>query len=110
MAVTHAGKELFAWKRLFKELQFDSGHDISILCDNQQTVGLLDKDDSFSASKLRHIDINTHRFRQEVQAYAQESGRTGRDGLRSESIIFVPRPVVRPIPRVFWPRRACRAC
>jgi hypothetical protein len=68
MALTFAAKELYAWLRLFKQLNFDLGVKPVIQCDNKQTVGLLTKEDPQLTSKLRHIAINTLWLRQEVQA------------------------------------------
>ena len=39
-----------------------------MLCDNQQTVGLVTKDMMKLTTKLRHVDINNHWLRQEVQS------------------------------------------
>lgn len=68
MALTYTAKELYAWMRLFKQLDFDPGGKPSILCDNSQTEGLMTKEKPQITSKLRHVSINTHWLRQEVQA------------------------------------------
>jgi hypothetical protein len=50
------------------KLGLDTEHDITIECDNQQTVGLLIKDEPELRTKLKHVDIHHHWLRQEVQA------------------------------------------
>jgi len=67
LALSHASKETLWWKRLFESLQLDPGHDITISCDNEQTVGLLSKTAPQYTTKLRHVDIHRHWLRQEVQ-------------------------------------------
>jgi hypothetical protein len=67
-ALAHAAKETFWWKRFFQSIELDPGHDLSISCDNQQTIGLLTKETAKLTTKLRHIDIHHHWMRQEVQA------------------------------------------
>jgi hypothetical protein len=68
LSLTHAAKETIWWKRFFRSLQLDPGHDISILCDNQQTIGLVTKESMKLITKLRHVDIHRNWVRQEVQA------------------------------------------
>jgi hypothetical protein len=41
---------------------------MEILCDNQQTVGLVTKETPKLNTKLRHVDVHQHWLRQEVQA------------------------------------------
>ncbi|KAG5290094.1 pol-like protein, yeast-enriched transcript [Histoplasma ohiense] len=57
LAVSQAGKESIWWKRFFDHLGFDPGYEISIKCDNRQTIGILNKEDSSITTKLRHVDI-----------------------------------------------------
>ncbi|EED13613.1 conserved hypothetical protein [Talaromyces stipitatus ATCC 10500] len=40
---------------------------LHVFCDNQQTLGLLEKDAPRLRTKLRHVDIHNHWVRQEVQ-------------------------------------------
>uniref|UniRef100_A0A093UK82 Retrovirus-related Pol polyprotein from transposon TNT 1-94 n=1 Tax=Talaromyces marneffei PM1 TaxID=1077442 RepID=A0A093UK82_TALMA len=40
---------------------------LHVYCDNQQTLGLLEKDAPRLRTKLRHVDIHNHWVRQEVQ-------------------------------------------
>jgi hypothetical protein len=40
---------------------------MTIQCDNQQTVGLLTKENAVLNTRLRHVDIHHHWLRQEVQ-------------------------------------------
>ena len=67
LAVTHAAKELYWWKRFFASIQLDPGHDAAVDCDNQQTIGLMIKDLLKLTTKLRHVNIHKHWLRQEVQ-------------------------------------------
>lgn len=67
LAISEAGKTLQWWKRLFAALNFSPEHDLSIKCDNMQTVRILCKDDVAIQTKLRHVDIRQHWLRQETQ-------------------------------------------
>ena len=67
-ALTQAAKEMYWWKRFFTSIRFNIGHEPTIQCDNQQTVGLMKKEAPLLTTKLRHVDIHQHWLRQEVQA------------------------------------------
>jgi hypothetical protein len=67
LALTGATKEIIWWRRLFKHIGFDPGHEMVVHCDNLQTIRLLTKENQKLATKLRHIDIHQHWLRQEVQ-------------------------------------------
>ncbi|KAJ3554331.1 hypothetical protein NPX13_g10642 [Xylaria arbuscula] len=68
LALAQAAKEAMFVSRLIKELgvTLDS-QQITLQCDNQQTIGLLKKEVSTLKTKLRHVDIHNHWLRQEVQ-------------------------------------------
>ena len=66
MALTVTAKEYIWWTRLFKNLRLDLESPV-ILCDNQQTLRLLQKETPKLATKLKHIDIHQCWLRQEVQ-------------------------------------------
>jgi hypothetical protein len=66
LSLTHASKELQALDRLFIQLRLDIDQQTSINCDNQQTVGILNKELPRLSSKLRHVDIHQLWLRQEV--------------------------------------------
>ena len=68
LALSHGAKEVSWWKRCFKGITFEPGTDLSIQCDNQQTIRLLIQDTLRLVTKLRHVDIHNHWLRQEVQA------------------------------------------
>ncbi|KAJ5101017.1 hypothetical protein N7456_007069 [Penicillium angulare] len=68
LAISEGAKTIQMWKRLFTAIRFDPEHPLSIKCDNQQTVGLLTKEQPQLRTKLRHVDIHHHWLRQEVQA------------------------------------------
>lgn len=68
LAISEAGKTLQWWKRLFNAIGFDPEHQLSIKCDNMQTIRILCKDDPAIQTKLRHVDIHQHWLRQETQS------------------------------------------
>ena len=67
-ALTHAAKEVYYWKRIFRDIGLCLGHEISTGCDNQQTIRLLTNATPKLITKLRHVDIKHHWLRQEIQA------------------------------------------
>ena len=68
LAVSHAARNYYWMKRLFRFIQFDPDHPEVIHCDNKQTVDLLMRERSIFQTKLRHVDIHRLWVRQEVQA------------------------------------------
>jgi hypothetical protein len=66
LALSHAAKEVIGWKRLFQAIQLNFSQDISILCDNRQTIRLLTAETPQINTKLKHIDIHNHWLRQEI--------------------------------------------
>jgi hypothetical protein len=67
LSLSNAGKEVIWWERFFKHIRLDLDHKSVINCDNQQTVGLVNKETPKLVTKLRHVDIHQHWLRQEVQ-------------------------------------------
>jgi hypothetical protein len=67
VSAAHAAKELMWWDRFFEQLEFDPGAELVLFCDNKQTVDLLNKKRPSLATALRHVDVNQHWLRQEVQ-------------------------------------------
>ncbi|RKK10811.1 hypothetical protein BFJ65_g14807 [Fusarium oxysporum f. sp. cepae] len=57
LSLPHTARETIALYRLFEQIQFDPQHQPRILCDNQQTVGLVQKE-------RPHIDIHNFWLRQ----------------------------------------------
>jgi len=57
LALSHAAKEVLWWKRLFKAIQLNPGHEIAIKCDNRQTIRLVTAQVPHLVTKLKHIDI-----------------------------------------------------
>ena len=49
------------------ELDLEEAGDEPVLCDNKQTVQVLQKDHPVFKTKLKHVDIQNHWLRQEVQ-------------------------------------------
>ncbi len=68
LAVSHAAKNYYWMKRLFRFIRFDPDHPEVIHCDNKQTGDLLVRERSVFQTKLRHVDIHQLWVRQEVQA------------------------------------------
>jgi len=68
LALSTIAKEVIAMTRLFSQISFDPEEQPVIKCDNLQTVGIVTKERSPYASKLRHIDIHQFWLRQEVQS------------------------------------------
>ena len=59
-ALSHEAKQIYWWKRFFKGITLDPGQNLSLKCDNQQTIRLLVQDTLRLVTKLRHIDIHNH--------------------------------------------------
>jgi hypothetical protein len=68
LALSQTGKEFVWWKRLLENIGFDLDQEISIYCDNQQTIRLLSRDTPRLTTKLKHVDVHSCWLRQEVQA------------------------------------------
>jgi hypothetical protein len=68
LLLSYAAKEMIWWRRFFAAIRFHTGEDEAILCDNQQTIRILQKDALKLVTKLKHVDIHSHWLRQEVQA------------------------------------------
>ncbi|KAI0991791.1 hypothetical protein K3495_g16396, partial [Podosphaera aphanis] len=66
LALTVTAKEYIWWIRLFRHLNVEIESPV-ILCDNQQTLRLLQKETPKLATKLKHVDIHQCWLRQEVQ-------------------------------------------
>jgi hypothetical protein len=69
LALSHTTKDYYWWKRLFASIKFDleDANDTPILCDNKQTVLLLEREQPTLKTQLRHADVHNHWLRQEVQ-------------------------------------------
>jgi hypothetical protein len=67
LALSHASKEVYYWSCFFKGIELDVEHDVELLYDNAQTVGLVNKEDIELYTKLRHVDIHNYWLCQEVQ-------------------------------------------
>jgi hypothetical protein len=64
LSLSHTARETIALYRLFEQIQFDPEQLPRILCDNLQTVGLIQKERPQLTSKLKHIDIHNFWLRQ----------------------------------------------
>ncbi|RDW86563.1 uncharacterized protein DSM5745_03205 [Aspergillus mulundensis] len=67
LAVTEGAKNLIWWRRLFNAIKFDPEVELRLLCDNAQTVRLLNSDDPAFTTRLRHVDIHRHWLREKCQ-------------------------------------------
>ena len=66
LALTVTAREYIWWIRLFQNLNIEINSSV-ILCDNQQTLRLLEKETPKLATRLKHVDIHQCWLRQEVQ-------------------------------------------
>jgi hypothetical protein len=60
LAPTHAAKETIWWSHLFRNIDFKPGYELTVLCENTQTIRLLTQDSQKLDTKLRHIDIHQY--------------------------------------------------
>ena len=67
LALSHAAKEIYWWKCLFRCIQMNPDHDTAVTCNNQQTICLLTEDTGKFSTKLCHVNIHRHWLHQEVQ-------------------------------------------
>ncbi|EED14304.1 conserved hypothetical protein [Talaromyces stipitatus ATCC 10500] len=65
-AATEAAKRLQVWKRVFRSIGFKPDRELSIQCDNKQTVALLTSEEPQFRTNLKHVDIYHHWLRQEI--------------------------------------------
>lgn len=68
LALSLAGSELIWWNRLFKQVNFSLGIRPTLFCDNQQTVGIINKTEDRLNTKMRHVDTHQMWLRQEAEA------------------------------------------
>jgi hypothetical protein len=69
LALSLAGSEMEEWCRLFNGLSLKLNETPVIWCDNQQTVGIVTKEQDKLSTKLKHVDIHQSWVRQEVEAH-----------------------------------------
>lgn len=69
LALSLAGSEMEEWCRLFNGLHLKLNQTPIIWCDNQQTVGIVTKDQDRLSTKLKHVDIHQNWVRQEVKQH-----------------------------------------
>lgn len=65
LSLSKTAKEVMAITRLFEQISFDPEEQPVIKCDNLQTVGIVTKERSPYATKLKHLDIHQFWLRQE---------------------------------------------
>jgi hypothetical protein len=67
IALSATGGEMEWWTRVFQHVKFNLEVQPTIYCDNEQTVGIVKKEDERLHTKLRHVDTHQMWVRQEVQ-------------------------------------------
>lgn len=67
LSLSHVDRESFWWKRFFSQLEFNSSHELTLLCDNTQIVRIMNKESLVLKINLRHLDIHQHWLREQVQ-------------------------------------------
>ena len=67
LALSQVAKEAMFTKMLLYELGIQLDQTITIQCDNQQTIRLVNEEITQLQTKLRHVDIHNHWLRQEVE-------------------------------------------
>jgi hypothetical protein len=68
LSLSLAGSQMEEWLRFFKGIGLNVDGLPTILCDNQQTVGIVTKGSDKLHTKVKHVDIHQNWVRQEVQA------------------------------------------
>ena len=68
LSLSLAGSQMIEWVRFFKGISLRLGSTPTILCDNQQTVGIVTKKEDRLNTKVKHVDIHQLWVRQEVLA------------------------------------------
>jgi hypothetical protein len=66
LALAQVAKEAMYLSRLIRELGLNIPGPISIQCDNQQTIRLVNEEIARLVTKLRHVDIHNHWIRQKT--------------------------------------------
>src|SRR5271156_1321241 len=64
LAPSHTAKEVLWWKRLFEVIRLNPGQEMTIQCDNRQTIRLMTAEFPRLATKFKHVDIQHHWPRQ----------------------------------------------
>ena len=64
LIIFQTNKKFLWWSRLFNMLKFDSNQQISIQCDNQQTIKTFTSNNLRFTTKMKHVDIHVHWLRQ----------------------------------------------
>jgi len=67
LSISYVSREVLWWSRLFTSIGFDIKQDLTINCNNAQTVNLLKNQEPVLHTRLRHIDIQQHWLRELVQ-------------------------------------------
>jgi len=67
LALTAVAKEAMATLRLFAGMRFELADQLTIWCDNKQTIRLVNSELPRLRTALRHVDIHSNWARQEVQ-------------------------------------------
>lgn len=66
LSLAQAAKEALFQRRLLQDLKIPLDRQVLLLCDNKQTIGLVNKEVALLNTRLRHVDIHNHWLRQEA--------------------------------------------
>lgn len=66
LSLAQAAKEALFQRRLLEDLKIPLDRQVLLLCDNKQTIGLVNKEIALLNTRLRHVDIHNHWLRQEA--------------------------------------------
>ena len=67
LALSHCSTDVQWWRQFFKAIRFEPDEELSVACDNKQTIRLLCNNKPRLVTKLRHVDIHHHWLREAVQ-------------------------------------------
>jgi len=67
LSLGQTAKEAIFLSRLLKALTLRLNEPLTVLCDNKQTLRLMNEDSAKLTTKLKHVDVYNHWLRQEVR-------------------------------------------
>jgi hypothetical protein len=67
LILSRIAKKTIWWRRFFESIEYDSMKKLHIRCDNRQILRVLKKEMLKLDTKLKHVDIHRHWFKQEIQ-------------------------------------------
>jgi len=67
LALSETARQTVWWNRFFECIRFQTGQNTTIICDNQQTLDLVNRPTPKLSTRLKHVDVHRCWLRQEVQ-------------------------------------------